>query len=218
MILGLDSSSKTGAAALMCDGEMIARAFCDKGLTHSQTFLPMIAEMLDSVNVKPTALTGVAVTVGPGSFTGLRIGLATAQALAWPDLPCVGVSSLYAAAQGVVASNGLICACMDARRGQVYNALFRAENGVLIRLCDDRALPMEELFAEGLDNPMFIGDAATMCAAAYDKPHRAVDMPYIQGEAVCQAAWPYFQRGETVLCHALTPNYLRMSQAEREAM
>ena len=129
MILGIDSSSKTGGTALWHDNETIAKSFCDRGLTHSQTLLPMVAEMLASVNVKPTELTGIAVTHGPGSFTGLRIGLATAQALAWPNLPCVGVSSLYAAAQGVAHEHdGLICACMDARRGQVYNALFRADS------------------------------------------------------------------------------------------
>ncbi len=219
LILGLDAAAKTCAVALY-DGKLVAQRFVDNGLTHSQTLLPLIAELLASCGVAPTALDGVAVTIGPGSFTGLRIGLATAQALAWPDLPCVGVSTLHALAVGVAdQGDGQICACMDARRNQVYNALFESNNGQLKRLCDDRALALDEL-ASQLDNPLFVGDALSLCTQAYSAKHRLPppSLAHVTGEAVCRAAWPLFQRGETVACHELVPVYLRLPQAERELL
>ncbi len=208
-VLAIESSSKTASCALVRDGGLIAQSFLNTGLTHSETLLPMVDAMLKNSKTGPGGIDLVAVANGPGSFTGLRIGTATAMGFALAaNIECVGVSSLEAAAYGAAHMGGLICAVMDARRSQVYNALFLAENGGLTRLCEDRASSLEELAAE-MDgkNAIVVGDGAELC---YNIGNPVPAVRYPTGFGVALAALAGHTRP------ADRPLYLRLPQAERE--
>ena len=143
MLLSMDSSAVTASVALTDGDEIIKSEFVNSGLTHSETLLPMITRVMDGR--KYSELDGIAITAGPGSFTGVRIGVATVKGLAFnDDIPCYSVSTLEAIAYNFVDKNAVVCAVMDARRMQFYNALFRVQNGKVERLCDDRAISIEE--------------------------------------------------------------------------
>ncbi len=139
LLLSVDSSAVTASAALTEDGRVIKSEFINKGLTHSETLLPLIENVMEGCAYK--RLDAIAVTAGPGSFTGVRIGVATVKGLAFPyDIPCISVSTLEAIAYNFTDEKAVICAVMDARRMQFYNALFKVENGRVTRLCEDRAI------------------------------------------------------------------------------
>ncbi|MDE7230291.1 MAG: tRNA (adenosine(37)-N6)-threonylcarbamoyltransferase complex dimerization subunit type 1 TsaB, partial [Oscillospiraceae bacterium] len=149
MILGIDSSAISAGCALVDGGKIVAEEFLNTRHTHSETLLPMVSSMLKNAGVTLSDVERIAVTIGPGSFTGLRIGIATVKGLCMgAEKPCVGVSTLEAIAYNFIGVDGIICACMDARCKQVYNALFRSEGGVISRLCDDRAVTLDELSGE----------------------------------------------------------------------
>jgi tRNA threonylcarbamoyladenosine biosynthesis protein TsaB len=149
LTLAFESSAKAASAAL-CDGErLIALTVQCSGLTHSRTLLPMAEDLLKNTDVNMADIDCFAVAQGPGSFTGIRIGVSTVKGLAWAaEKPCIGVSTLAAMAWNGAAAGGLICAVMDARRSEVYNALFRVEDGRPKRLCEDRALSLSLLAEE----------------------------------------------------------------------
>ena len=132
-ILGLESSAKSASVALMEDGKLLARSFQNTGLTHSRTLLPMAEAMLQNCELGIADVDAVAVAVGPGSFTGLRIGISAAKGLAWArELPCIGVSTLEAMAQNLAHLENTVLVCaMDARRSQVYNCRWRRSRAVL---------------------------------------------------------------------------------------
>ena len=145
-ILAFESSAVSASVALTEDEKLIAQSFQNCGLTHSRTLLPMAEGLLANCGVTLDAVDALAVAHGPGSFTGVRIGVATVKGLALgADKPCIGVSTLEAMAWGARALGGLICCVMDARAGQVYNALFAIEDGAPRRLCEDRAVKLSEL-------------------------------------------------------------------------
>ena len=147
LLLSVDSSAVTASAALTKDGRVIKSEFINKGLTHSETLLPLIENVMEGCAYK--RLDAIAVTAGPGSFTGVRIGVATVKGLAFPcDIPCISVSTLEAIAYNFTDENAVICAVMDARRMQFYNALFKVENGRVTRLCEDRAISIDALREE----------------------------------------------------------------------
>ncbi|GHU93574.1 tRNA (adenosine(37)-N6)-threonylcarbamoyltransferase complex dimerization subunit type 1 TsaB [Clostridia bacterium] len=204
--LAFDCSSKTMSAAFCADGALIAQRFLDEGLTHSETLLPAIEFVLGGE--RPDE---VVVTRGPGSFTGLRIGIATALGLsaAW-GVPCFGASPLEAAARNI-SRDGVVCAVMDARRSQVYNALFERQGGVLARLCADRAVAAEELFAEiGEKSVILVGDGAEMCYNIWRSDNITLapaGSRYPTGYGVSRCARTSSE-----------PVYLRVPQAERERM
>lgn len=223
-LLAFESSAKTASVALLQDGALIAEYMQDNGQTHSRTLLKMAEDLLINCELKVSDLDYVAVSAGPGSFTGLRIGLAAAKGLSWgARIPCVGVSTLEAMAQFASASDGVIVCCMDARRDQVYNALFSCENGVLTRLTEDRAISLEDLALE-LKNiekkKILVGDGAALCyntlkdrltlhmAPQHLRQQRA------SGTALCAAM--QIESGNITPVETLAPNYLRLSQAERE--
>ena len=140
LLLAFETSAKAGSVALLQDGKLLAQSYQNTGLTHSQTLMVMAEDLLRQCRHTPQEVTAVAVAAGPGSFTGVRIGVAAAKGFAWGrELPCYGVSTLEAMALGLGVHEGYICAAMDARRSQVYNALFRVENGVVSRIREDRA-------------------------------------------------------------------------------
>ena len=134
-ILALETSAKAVSAAVSKDGKILASGYQDTGLTHSRTLMPIVEAMLKNAELVPADLDAIAVAVGPGSFTGIRIGVAAAKGLAFAvDKPVIGISTLAAMARNVSFADGLVVCAMDARRHQVYNALFEAKEGCLARL------------------------------------------------------------------------------------
>lgn len=223
LILGLDSSAVAGSCAL-CEisGEktqVIAESFINTKQTHSQTLMPMTENMLKSVGVGFDKLDRVAVTSGPGSFTGVRIGVAAAKGLGYAlSVPCVGVSALHAIALGLTGFEGLICAVMDARRSQFYNALFSVKGGKPVRITPDRAISAEELETELLsynEKIYLAGDGAELAARTFERVSPELAPPALRfpkASSVCIASAEY----EAVAAAELMPVYLRLPQAERE--
>lgn len=169
-VLGIDSATPTAAVALWRDGDLLASFRLTAGGTHSVCLLPMVEQMLSYSGVAIADIDLFACGVGPGSFTGVRIGVSTVKGLAAPlDKPCVAVSSLEGAAAALFHASGLIVPVFNARRGNVYCAVFDSPNGVLTRLTEDSILPISEL-CESLkeyDRPVcFAGDAARECCEA----------------------------------------------------
>jgi tRNA threonylcarbamoyladenosine biosynthesis protein TsaB len=217
LILALESSAKAASAALLSDSLLIARSFQNNGLTHSVTLLPMAEDLLKNCGVSLKELNLIAVSHGPGSFTGVRIGVSIAKGLAFGlELPAVGVSTLEAMAwNGLFSPEGaVICCVMDARRSQVYNALFTIVNGEPQRLCPDRAVSVSALAAELSGGKVYlVGDGAELCKSVMPGAVMAPEPLRLQcAWGVGMAAW-----GKTPGdCHSLAPSYLRVSQAERE--
>lgn len=216
MLLSMDSSAVTASVALTDGDEIIKSEFVNSGLTHSETLLPMIARVMDGH--KYSELDGIAITAGPGSFTGVRIGVATVKGLAFnDDIPCYSVSTLEAIAYNFVDENAVVCAVMDARRMQFYNALFRVQNGKVERLCDDRAISIEDLRNElkQYDNVIIAGDGANLCFRNIKLENCSLaddDRIYQNAVGVAKAA----KNKNAISPKALMPVYLRQSQAERE--
>ena len=226
-ILALESSATAASVALCEDEALIAQSFRDTGLTHSQTLLPMTEELLAHCGLTVADLDLIAVAAGPGSFTGLRIGVATAKGLAWAaQLPCAGCSTLEAMAWNLAGLDGELCAAMDARRHQVYNARFRAENGTITRLTDDRAIALEDLIEElrgTKTTQIVLGDGARLCWEALTAagiPARLAPPNLRQQTAwgVARLGLELAKAGRTVPPEELVPVYHRLSQAERERL
>ena len=167
LCLALECSAKSASTALVKDGQLLSQYYQNSGLTHSRTLLPMVKDILTNCELSLDDIDTIAVSHGPGSFTGLRIGIATVKGLCWGrDIPCRGVSTLEAMAYNLIQNKGLICCVMDARRNQVYNALFLSDGTSLKRLCKDRAISVEEL-NEDLEHYAQItyltGDGSDLC-------------------------------------------------------
>lgn len=215
-MLSVDSSAITASACLSEDGKIIKSEFINKGLTHSETLLPIIEKVMDGLEYK--RLGAIAVNAGPGSFTGVRIGIATVKGIAFPNnTPCISVSTLESIAYNFIDQNCVVCAVMDARRMQFYNALFKVENGMVRRLCADRAISIADLKAELQDYERVIiaGDGARLCFehAGLENLVLADDERIYQNAAgVALAAL----NKEKIKPSSLLPVYLRLSQAERE--
>ena len=226
-VLALETSAKSVSVAVTEDGKVLASSYQNIGLTHSVTLMPLLDGMLKNAGLSLADMELLAVAAGPGSFTGLRIGVSALKGLAWAeDKPCCGVSTLEAMAQNARTFDGTVVCAMDARRSQVYNALFRWEGGVLLRLCPDRAIGLEELTEELLTDPspkLVVGDGAQLCCdylTAHGIPCRPApeNMRYQSAVGVALAAEDMARRGETVSSRELVPTYLRLSQAERERL
>ena len=221
LILALESSAKAASVALCRDGALIAQSQQCSGLTHSCTLLPMAEQMLKNTDTKLADVDAIAVARGPGSFTGVRIGVSTAKGLAWgAQKPAIGVSTLEAMARNVAHMDALVVCAMDARRSQIYNALFEIRGGKPVRLCEDRAISLAELGEElgKMQKSVFlVGDGAQLCYnTCLDMGIPAVLAP---GNLVSQSAWGVAMAafGQTPApAEELLPVYLRLSQAERE--
>ena len=220
MILGIDSSAISAGCALVEDDKIIAEQYLNTRHTHSETLLPMISGMLKSAGVELGDVEKIAVSTGPGSFTGLRIGISTAKGLADAvGKKCVAVSTLEMIAYNFVGVDGIICACMDARCKQVYNALFKSEHGVITRLCDDRAISADELSTElgKIGGKIFLaGDGAELMHGFTEEKYTLAPpaLRFQRGSGVCFAARDLSE----VEPAALMPKYLRLPQAERERL
>ena len=224
-ILALESSAVSASAALCEDEALLAETFQNSGLTHSQTLLPMAERLLKDSGLTLDQVDLIAVANGPGSFTGLRIGVATAKGLAWAaQRPCAGCSTLESMAWSLAAFPGEVCAAMDARRSQVYNARFRTDGQRPHRLTPDRAISLDDLIAElqGTTVPqLVVGDGAALCCAALTEagiPARMAppNLRYQSAWGVARMALELSRTGQTVSHNALCPVYHRLSQAERE--
>ena len=227
LILGFETSAKAASAALSRDGELLGESYQNTGLTHSQTLLPMAEALLKNCGYTPRQVEAVAVAAGPGSFTGVRIGVAAAKGFAWGgEIPCYGVSTLEAMALGLGAEQGYVLPVMDARRAQVYTALFHAAKGDLERITEDRAISLEELGQEikNLRESVFlVGDGSILCYNTLLEIVPNLILPpshrmHQRAAGVCLAAAQAIARGEKGDGAALAPNYLRLSQAERERL
>lgn len=226
LILGIDTCCMAATAAVIDDTKMIAQSVINHKKTHSQKMLPQIDNMLEMAEVDISEIDCFAAAVGPGSFTGVRIGVATAKGLAQAcGKPCVAVSTLEALANNNAEFVGIICPILDARREQVYNGLFRGIT--LERLCEDRALGIDELLDELIEldeKILFCGDGTLVFRDKIIEKlgEKAVFARRIQnlnlGGSVAEIGYREFKKGNTVPYGELVPEYIRLSQAERERM
>lgn len=221
LILAFESSAKAASVALCRDGHLVSQYSQCSGLTHSRTLLPMAEDMLKNAELTLRDVDLIAVAHGPGSFTGIRIGVSTVKGLAWAgDIPCVGVSTLEAMAWHGLAAGGVVCPVMDARRSQVYNALFEIRDGRPQRLCPDRPIALAELAEDvkKLDAPVFlVGDGAAITKAFFDA--QGIPCRVAPENLLWQDAWGVAMAAmdkEPGNADSLLPVYLRLSQAERE--
>lgn len=227
-ILALESSAVACSAALCEDENLLAQSFQNNGLTHSKTLMPMCRDLLENCGVTLAQVDVVAVAAGPGSFTGLRIGVAAAKGLAWPgNKPCAGVSTLESMAWTIAHMEGAeLCPVMDARRSQVYNARFAVKDGMPIRIAEDRAIGLAELGAElkKVRKPqILVGDGAVLCYnqlrdAGLDLHLAPTHLRLQSAWGVARAALEQARAGTLTDAAGLTPFYHRLSQAERERL
>lgn len=218
-ILAIDSSSTSCSAAIVENDRLIGEIYLNNGLTHSQTLMTMIDNLLNNAKININDIDEIAVTIGPGSFTGLRIGIATVKGLAFcSDKKCIGISTLETIAYNARFSNGIICAAMDARCSQVYNALFRAENGVITRITEDRTIKIDDLHKEleNYNNEMIyiVGDGVNV---AYKEGMVKLDKNNLMQRASSVAFLAQCKDdNEKKDCFSILPSYLSLPQAERE--
>ena len=227
LILAFETSAKAASVALTENGKLLGEGYQNTGLTHSQTLMVMAEDVLKQCGKTAADVEAVAVAEGPGSFTGVRIGVAAAKGFAWgKEIPCYGVSTLEAMAESLGAFEGYVCPCMDARRSQVYNALFLAEGGKLTRVTEDRAIALADLKEElkNLEKSVFlVGDGATLCYNTLSKEVPSLVLPpehriHQRAVGVAILAQRMADAGIAPSGGELTPNYLRLSQAEREKL
>ena len=226
LLLAFETSAKAAGAALFDEHKLLAECYQNTGMTHSQTLLVMAEDLLKQIGKTAADVTAVAVAAGPGSFTGVRIGVAAAKGFAWAkELPCYGVSTLEAMALSLGIFEGTVCACMDARRAQVYNGLFSVKNGEISRISEDRAISIADLSAElqNIQGPIYlVGDGAELVKRTLtDLPNLILPAEHRRHQratGVGLAALKQIAAGMDADPNALTPNYLRLSQSERERM
>ncbi len=223
IILALDSTAEVSTVAV-CDREnLLSEITVNTGNTHSATLLPAVEQALRMAEITVNDVDVFACSTGPGSFTGVRIGTATIKGIAYgKNKPCVSVSTLEALAYNLSDRDGIVCPVMNARRGQVYNALFRAKSGEIIRLCPDRALSISELDEELSEKelPIFLcGDGYGITRDGFKKTEIkevGIRQRYQSAYSVSQIALKKYDNNDTVNDSELVPIYLRPSQAERE--
>ena len=223
-ILAFESSAKAAGTALLEDGSLRAEAYQNSGMTHSCTLMQMAEDMLRTAGLTVQDIDAAAVAAGPGSFTGVRIGMACAKGFAWGlQLPLYGVSTLEAMTRGAAYADGLYCAWMDARKQQIYNAVFSLQAGKLTRLTDDRAIAIDALVPElsGKSGPIYLlGDGAklvsdTLAGSGLPLILLPEQLRQQRASGVALCAMDRMLAGDPGDAAALTPNYLRMAQAER---
>lgn len=222
-ILALDSSSAVCTAALCEDSSLLSELTINTGNTHSETLLPSVEQVLRLADTSVDDIDVFACGVGPGSFTGVRIGVATIKGLAFgKNKPCVGVSTLDSLAFNISHFNGILCPVMDARRDNVYNALYECTDGAVARICPDRLISVEELDIElsSLGKKIYLsGDAYSLCKQRFvntKAEYTPERLRLVSGYSTAEIARQKYENGEHVSDFELAPVYLRPSQAERE--
>ena len=222
-ILAIETSAGPSSCALTENGLVLASCYNNTAQTHSQTLLPMVEEMLKQAAVSMSEVNLLAVSAGPGSFTGVRIGVSALKGLSFThNKPCVGVSTLAAIARNAecIGFEGVVCAVMDARCRQVYTACFMAENGGIVRLTEDEAISTDVLKErlQSYEKPvMLVGDGAMLCYKEFEQTLSMLHLapPHLRFQTAVGVAREA-EGCETVSAEALQPLYLRLPQAERE--
>lgn len=227
-ILAFDSTATAASVAICEDGKVVSEFFVNAGLTHSRTLVPMLDAALKNTDSDLNSIDALAISNGPGSFTGVRIGVAVAKGIAFTEnLPCVEVSTLESMAYNLTLTDCVVCSVMDARCAQVYNALFEIKYGEVHRLCDDRALAIADLKAELTEKYagkriILVGDGAELCFKEFIDTPLSIELApdalrFQKASSVASAAFEKLKKGEkTKSASELLPAYLRLSQAERE--
>lgn len=225
-ILAMDTSTNVATAAILEDDVIIGEYSCNKGKTHSQRLMPMIQNLLEAVDLKASDMDAFAASIGPGSFTGLRIGVTTVKAMAFAaQKPVLSVYTLDALAYNLSTSKAIICPVLDARNNQVFTAVYKFSDKKMERLTDYLGIHINEL-ADILGNMegdiVFLGDAALMHEAFFTErlggrvsvapPNTAL----ARASSVAVLAKQAYEKGAGEDCYDMNPFYLRKSQAERE--
>ena len=227
LILAFETSAKAASVALHDGKKLLGESYQNTGLTHSQTLMVMAEDVLKQCSKTAADVTAVAVAEGPGSFTGVRIGASAAKGFAWgAEIPCYGISTLEAMAESLGIYQGYVCPVMDARRAQVYNALFYVNCGEITRVAPDRAIALSDLGEElkNLSEPVFlVGDGSNLCYNTLLKEVPQLVMPaehrsHQRAVGIAILAARLAEQGIAPGGAELTPNYLRLSQAEREKL
>lgn len=222
-ILAVDSSAKSASVAVCENGRLISECFVNASLTHSRTLMPMVDNALSQADMNIRDIDAFCVNVGPGSFTGIRIGVAAVKGLALAENKlCAGVSTLESMAYNFIDDDCIVCAAMDARCNQVYTALFRCSNNSVERICEDKAISIDELsvmLSDYKEKIYLVGDGAEICMKSFgDK----ISNVYLSGEnrryqRAFGAALAAENNKESFMDSVLlAPVYLRLPQAERE--
>ena len=225
-ILALECSAGPSSCAIVQDGKVLASNFMNVQLTHSQTLLPMVQRALNDTGISVNDLDVIAVSAGPGSFTGVRIGVATVKGLAFANhIPCAAVSTLAAMAHVADGApfDGIVCCVMDARCQQVYTASFLCEGGKLSRLTEDEAIAIADL-KERLKNEkkdiLLVGDGSELCYTKLSNlPTVRLAPPHLRYQTAVGVAYEaalMAEREALTDADKLLPFYLRLPQAERE--
>ena len=227
LILAFETSAKAASVALHDGQKLLAESYQNTGMTHSQTLMVMAEDALKQCGKTAADVTAVAVAEGPGSFTGVRIGAAAAKGFAWGrEIPCYGISTLEAMAHSLGIYQGYVCPVMDARRAQVYNALFYVNRGEITRVAPDRAIALADLSEElkSLSEPVFlVGDGSNLCynTLLKDVPNLVLPPEHRMHQRAVGVALLAAKEAAAGIAPGgaeLTPNYLRLSQAEREKL
>ncbi len=216
-ILAVDSSSRAASVAITSDGAVLGEFFINNKLTHSETLMKMVEDVFSVSKTNLSEITAIAVTTGPGSFTGIRIGIAAVKGLAFgSDKMCIPVSSLEAVAYNFIGEEKIVAVCFDARLSQVYNAIFKVSASGVERLTEDRAISINELIKElsGMENVVLAGDGAVVVALEAPQFQIASEIKlYQRASSVALAASLNLKNG--ISAGSLVPTYLRLPQAER---
>ena len=223
-LLAVDCSARPASCAVSEDELMLASGYCNVKLTHSETLIPMIKNTLCSAMLSIDDIDAFAVNNGPGSFTGIRIGISAIKGLALADnKPCIAVSTLESIAMLFGNFEGVVCAVMDARCNQVYNAMFSIKNGEVTRLCNDRAVVIDTVMEElkSINKDVIIsGDGAHLFndfCETYDNIQLAFEpLSFQNAIGTAKAAFLKLSTGDVLNSDELKPLYLRLPQAERE--
>ena len=227
-ILAFDSTATAASVAICDDGKVMAEFIVNAGLTHSRTLVPMLDAALKNTDSDLKSVDALAISNGPGSFTGVRIGVAVAKGIAFAEnLPCFEISTLESMAYNLTLTDCIVCAAMDARCAQVYNAIFEIKYGEVCRLCEDRAISIADLKAELNDNYqgkriILVGDGAELCFKEFMDTSLSLELApdalrFQRASSVAAAAFDKLKKGEKPKSASeLLPSYLRLSQAERE--
>lgn len=225
-ILAIDTSAVAASAALLKDGKLISEAFVNIGLTHSQTLMTLIDTCLSNAGLNIKDVDVFACANGPGSFTGIRIGVSAVKGLAFTDnKPVYGISTLEAMAFSAAVEGYIICPVMDARCRQVYTAMFEVADGKLTRLSEDTPLKLDELekvLEKKHKKVLFLGDGTDVAVKYFNQRGISFSVfpeiyKYQHASGVAFAAQMRYNNGEQPKNGAeLLPDYLRLSQAERE--
>ena len=225
LILAFETSAKAASVALHDGEKLLGESYQNTGLTHSQTLMVMAEDLLNQCGKTVSDISALAVAEGPGYFTGIRIGMAAAKGFAWgKEIPCYGVSTLEAMALGLGAYDGIVCPVMDARRSQVYNALFYVNQGVVERRSEDRAIALSDLAEalQQLDGPIYlVGDGSNLTFNTLSPQLPNLILPpehrmHQRAVGVGLLALEMIAAGDPGDASSMMPNYLRLSQAERE--